>query len=64
VLSYVFDHPNEVPDGSMAFILMALVDIKHPSRTHRIHPQLNQKINPSFIVDLANRLAIVYDSRN
>jgi len=47
----------------MAFLLLALVDIRHPARTHHIHPQLDRKVSPDFIVDLANRLTIVYDPR-
>ena len=63
VISYIFDYPDEAPNGSMAFLLLALVDIRHPARTHHIHPQLDRKVSPDFIVDLANRLTIVYDPR-
>jgi hypothetical protein len=63
VLSYVFDYPYEAPNGTMAFLLLALVDVRHPARKHRIHPQLDQKVNTAFIVDLANRLTIMYDPR-
>ena len=63
IVSYIFDYPAEAPNGSMAFLLLALVDVRHPARKHRIHPQLDRKVNPNFIVDLANRLTIVYDPR-
>ena len=63
IVSYIFDYPAEAPNGSMAFLLLALVDVRHPARRHHIHPQLDRKVNPNFIVDLANRLTIVYDPR-
>jgi hypothetical protein len=62
VVSYLFDHPEEAPHGSMAFIRLALLDQKHPARNHRIHPQLDSKVNLDFIVDLSNCLTIFYDA--
>jgi len=46
----------------MSFIRLALLDQRHPARKHRIHPQLDSKISPDFIVDLSNRLTIFYDA--